>query len=206
MIILKSVLSTMIVLSTVLSLQSGVIKVSNEQQNDSDYYQDVVYIKQWNSVTDEQRYYFDVEVKAAAVGLSVKDYKFFRDVVECESVGGDNIEDRILVACTIINRVNDGRFGKSLFEILTRPGQFHCVTQDEETEEYIVAGSGSLESEWAIIEAYRRVADGTVPTDMLYFNSIGFDKHKFDYAYVGGNYYSTETPNEFTELTVTEED
>ncbi len=201
---IKSAISSFIVLTTLMSFQSGLISVKSERQNDSDYYEDVVYIRQWNSVEDDQRYYFDVEVKAAAVGLSVKDYKFFRDVVECESVGGDNIEDKILVACTVINRVNDGRFGKSLFEILTRPGQFHCVTHDEDTDEYHVVGKGSLDSEWAIIEAYRRVALGTVPSDMLYFNSIGFDKHMYDYAFVGGNYYSTESPNEFTDLSVEE--
>lgn len=198
-----SKLTSLICIISILFGFSFNLSAEDNDETEVDYAQ-IALLRQWNSVSDEERYYFDINVKAAAVGLTPEDYLFFSRVVECESAGGDNFEDRVLVACTIINRVNDGRFGKSLFEILTRPGQFLCVTKEEpeegedEGEVKYTVGAATLESDWAIIEAYRRIANGDEPTDMLYFNSVGFDRHKYDYVYTGGNYFSTETPNRYS--------
>ena len=152
-----------------------------------------VYYFQWNNATDEERFELPVEVKAWAVGLTVSEFTLFSRVVESEADRSDDLTDRILVACTIINRVNDGRFGRNLTTVLTRPGQFASLEIDEETGAIRTIFNRTNNSDWAIIEAYRLTAAGEVPADMLYFNSIGFDRYRNDYCFGGGNYFSCET-------------
>ncbi len=152
------------------------------------------YYYQWNNATDEERYELPVEVKAWAVGLSVNEFTLFSKVVESEAYRGEDLTDRILVACVIINRYNDGRFGRSITGVLTRPGQFATVSLNEETGRYVTIANRTNASDWAIIEAYRIIASDEVPSDMLYFNSINFDRSRYDFAFGGGNYFSCENP------------
>lgn len=145
----------------------------------------------WNDATDAERYFFPTEVKAYACGLSTYDFTFFAKVVEGEGLDSEEeITDKVLVAVTVLNRINCKRFPtRSVITTLRRPGQFEVVNRD--TGECRCARS--LDSEWAIVMAYRLVAEGRFDCHMLYYNSIGFTGYSramINYAYFGGNYFS----------------
>lgn len=164
------------------------LRANADSEKESTYYY------QWNNATDEERYELPVEVKAWAVGLSVNEFTLFSKVVESEAYRGEDLTDRILVACVIINRYNDGRFGRSITGVLTRPGQFATVSLNEETGRYVTIANRTNASDWAIIEAYRKLAADEIPSDLLYFNSINFDRSRYDFVFGGGNYFSCENP------------
>ena len=145
----------------------------------------------WEYSTDAERYYLPTEIKAYACGLSKNDFILFAKVVEGEGDDNDdNITDKVLVACTVLNRVNCRSWPTTNVKTtLQRPGQFTVV--DKETGECKLARS--LDSEWAIVIAYRMVEAGEVDCHMVYYNAIGFTGYSrafTDYAYCGGNYFS----------------
>ena len=145
----------------------------------------------WDNATDEERYFLPTEVKAYACGLSTNDFIFFAKVVEGEGLDdGDDITDKVLIACSVLNRVNCKKWPpKTVIATLKRPGQFLVV--DRDTGECKCARS--LDSEWAIVETYRLVATKSIDCHMVYYNSIGFtgySRYFTDYAYFGGNYFS----------------
>jgi len=149
------------------------------------------YEMMWNNATDSERFFMDTEVKAHACGLSTEDFKFFARVVEGEGKDSDeDITDKVLIAVTVINRTNCSSWPTSkVINTLKRPGQFLVV--DRETGECDCARS--LDSEWAIVIAYRLVAENAIDRHMVYYNSIGFTGYSrqfADYAYFGGNYFS----------------
>ena len=149
------------------------------------------YKMMWEYATDAERYYMPTEVKAYACGLSTNDFIFFARVVEGEGADSDeNITDKVLVACSVLNRVNCKSWPtKTVISTLKRPGQFTVV--DRETGECNLARS--KDSEWAIVIAYRMVEAGEVDCHMVYYNSIGFTGYSrafTNYAYCGGNYFS----------------
>ena len=111
------------------------------------------YEMMWNDATDAERYFMPTEVKAYACGLSTADFIFFARVVEGEGADDDyNITDKVLVAATVLNRTNCGRWPtRTVIATLQRPGQFEVV--DQETHE--VHAGRSLDSEWSIVIAYR---------------------------------------------------
>ncbi|MBO4636697.1 MAG: cell wall hydrolase [Clostridiales bacterium] len=145
----------------------------------------------WNNATDAERYNMSTEIKAYACGLSTADFIFFTRVVNGEGLDADeDITDMTLVACCVLNRINCRRWPtRTVMATLQRPGQFEVV--DRETGECHCGRS--KEAEWAIVMAYRLVADGEVDCHMDYYNSIGFtgySRDMIDYAYFGGNYFS----------------
>ena len=145
----------------------------------------------WNNATDSERYFMPTEVKAYACGLSTNDFIFFTRVVEGESSDSDeDITDKTLIAVCVLNRVHCKSWPtRNVIDTLKRPGQFEVV--DRETGECHCARS--LDSEWAIVLAYRIVADGTIDCHMVYYNSIGFtgySRYMANYAFFGGNYFS----------------
>jgi|GEM_PF-1067304 len=152
------------------------------------------YEYQWNNSTDAQRYYFSTDIKAWAVGMSVDEFKFMARVVEGEGAFcEDDITDKVMVACVIFNRTNCERWPTdTVTKTLQRKNQFHVV--DEETLECNVART--LDSEWAIVEAYRLVTSKTIDCHMVYFNSLGFTGYSrslinyVDCGYCKGNYFS----------------
>lgn len=151
------------------------------------------YEMMWNNATDAERYFMPTEVKAYACGLSTADYTFFARVVEGEGLDSDDdIMDKVLIAVCVLNRLNCKKWPYSkVILALKRPGQFEVV--DQETFECRMAKS--LDSEWAIVMAYRLVAEGRFDCRMVYYNSIGFSgysnpKYMAKYAYYGGNYFS----------------
>lgn len=145
----------------------------------------------WNDATDAERYFMPTEVKAYACGLSASDFIFFARVVEGE--GGDsdeNITDKVFVAATVLNRCMCSRWPtRSVIATLQRPGQFEVV--DRETHQ--THCGRSLDSEWAIVIAYRMVENKEIDCHMVYYNAYGFTGYSrqfINYAYFGGNYFS----------------
>ena len=147
----------------------------------------------WQYADDETRYYMSSKVKARAVGLSNKEFKFFARVVEAEGrFCEDDITDKVLVACVIINRTNCSKFPtRSITSTLQRKNQFAVV--NPKTHNCTV--SRTLDSEWAIIEAYRLIDNYLIDCHMVFFNSIGFGgtssgyTRYIDNSYCNGNYF-----------------
>lgn len=136
----------------------------------------------WLRMTEEQRYNAPLEFKAYAVGLTPEEFEFMSRVIEKESDRSNNIEGRIYIAATIINRVNDDRFPDDITSVLTQSGQFTTVSNgwcNQKNTEL---------SDWAIIEAYRRLESGDIPDNILFFNCIGYCHTPYDL--IGGNYFS----------------
>ncbi len=148
----------------------------------------------WQNATDEERYYFPAAIKAQACGISEKEFILFSRVVEGEGAFcEDDITDKVLVACTVLNRVNCKRWPtKTITSTVLRNGQFLAVNQ--ETHECNI--SRTLDSEWAIVEAFRLVAAHEIDCHMVYYNSIGFTGYSrqftnyVDCSYCRGNYFS----------------
>lgn len=143
--------------------------------------------REWNSMSEEQRYVASVDVKARAVGLTAEEFSFFSACVEAESDRGtseDSQEGRVLIALTIYNRQASESFPDTIDGVLRQNGQFSVVSNGQ------AASVGrTLRSDWAIIEAHRRLAEGTAP-HVMYFNCIGYNGFT-PYALVGDNYFMT---------------
>ncbi len=148
----------------------------------------------WQNSTDEERYYFPAAIKAQACGISEQEFILFAKVVEGEGAFcEDDITDKVLVACTVLNRINCKRWPTStVTSTVLRNGQFLAVNQ--ETHECNI--SRTLDSEWAVVEAYRAVAAQEIDCHMVYYNSIGFTGYSrqftnyIDCSYCHGNYFS----------------
>lgn len=136
----------------------------------------------WNRMTEKQRQAAPIEYKAHACGLTVEEFNFMSRVIEKESDRSADIEGRVYIAATIINRVNDERFPNSVEGVLTQAGQFSTVSNG-----WCDQPSTDL-SDWAIVEAYRRLEAQEIPEDILFFNCIGYCHEP--YALIGGNYFS----------------
>lgn len=136
----------------------------------------------WNSCTDEQRKYLPVEYQAAACGMTVYEFTYLARTVEAESDRSSNIEAKTMIAAVIINRMNDSRFANSIAGVLNESGQFETTYNGWCTIESTVT------SRWAVVEAQRSLTNGTIPNNVLYFNSIGYNR-SWTYGYYGGNYF-----------------
>lgn len=184
-VILKSkVLSVLMICLVVLSFSVPVNAETKEERF-------ARYESMWNNATDSERYFMETEVKAHMVGLSTGDFTFFAKVIEGEGQDSEeDITDKVLIACTVLNRVNCKKWPtRSVITTLKRPGQFEVV--DRETGECKCARS--LDAEWAIVLAYRIVAVDGIDCHMVYYNSIGFTGYSramTNYAFFGGNYFS----------------
>lgn len=149
------------------------------------------YEMMWNDATDAERYYMPTDVKAYACGLTTYDFTFFARVIEGEGADSDdNITDKVFVALTVFNRMACSRWPtRSVISTLQRPGQFEVV--DRETHQCHCARS--LDSEWAIVIAYRLYEENIYDCHMVYYNAYGFtgySRQYINYAYFGGNYFS----------------
>ena len=104
--------------------------------------------------TDEDRYYMDSAVKRSCRAV-IEGIQIFARVVEgegkfCET----DITDKVLIACVVINRTNCSRWPTwTISKTLRRRNQFLAVNQ--ETHECYF--SRTLDSEWAVVLAYRLI-------------------------------------------------
>lgn len=138
----------------------------------------------WDSMNDEQRYEASIEYKARSVRMTVEEFDLFSRTVEAESDRSSNLEGRVLIAEVIFNRVNSSSFPDTITGVCTQSGQFQVVYEGT----IWTVGRTSL-SDWAIIEASRRINAELAP-NVLYFNNSGY-AYGTPYCYEGGNYFVT---------------
>ena len=139
------------------------------------------------SLSQEERDTLPVEVKASVAGMDVKEFKMLSAVCEAESDRNKNkesIENRTLIAITILNRVDSKKFPNTITKVLKQRGQFAVVTSGA----YKRVGRTKL-SDRAVIEAKRRKNENKAP-NILYFNCRGFFRGHKKYKKVGDNYFS----------------
>ena len=126
--------------------------------------------------------------KTKLVHLSVKSFKEMTKVVNHES--GPKMQDKVLVAAVIFNRVHCDQFRNSVIKVINEPGQFYDV-------KYTRAGSAKdKKAQLAIVLAYRDIKLGKIPHNVLYFNAISYKtkntKRYKKYKHVN-NYYIRDT-------------
>lgn len=144
------------------------------------------YMDIWLLSTPEERYILPTKYKAAAVGLSEEEFNLLARVVEAESdrswCEDGTTYGRTLIASVIFNRVNSDAWPNTVTGVLTQSGQFSTVSNGW------CSISSTKASEWAIVEAYYGLLDDYIPSDLIYFNCIGYNNGR-PYDYVGGNYF-----------------
>ena len=114
-------------------------------------------------------------------GISEEEFYFISSVVEAESDRSESLEGRILIAETILNRVESDLFPDTISGVLNQSGQFSTVVNGRSITERTEL------SDEAVIQAIREIEDGTAP-EVLFFNCIGYN-YGTPYAYVDGNYF-----------------
>ena len=122
-----------------------------------------------------------IEERAEMAGMTVEDFVFISSVVEAESDRSESLDGRILIALTIINRVEDDRFPDTISEVLNQRGQFSTVRNGHS----IVDRTDY--SDEAVIRAAEWNEAGDDP-NVLFFNCVGFN-YGTAYGYVDGNYF-----------------
>ena len=179
---IRAVISTVLVLSLMSS------KVMADNASDS-YREQYVMDSVWGQMTEDQKYNSELKYKANAVRLSEEEFTLFSQVVEAESDGkgweGYTSVGRIYVAACIWDRLYDDDFPNTVTGVLTDPGQFTTVSGGK------CYKKSTLASEWAIIQARFALANGEIPTNMLYFNCISYFRGFRAFDKVGDNYFST---------------
>lgn len=180
----------------VLSMLLMVALVGNVSYADADNQEQWVMDSVWGQMTDEQKYNADVKYKANAVRLSVEDFQLFAKCVEAESDKSDfnpneTTDGRVYCAACIWDRVYSDEFPNTVRGVLTEPGQFTTVSGGR------CRISSTLASEWAIIKGRDSVLNGEIPSNMLFFNCIGYFRSHTDFAKVGDNYFSTDGSPEY---------
>lgn len=130
-----------------------------------------------------------LEQRAELAGMTVEDFVFISSVVEAESDRSESLEGRVLIALTIINRVEDSRFPDTISGVLNQSDQFSTVRRGHsivERTDY---------SDEAVIRAVEWNEEGTEP-NVLFFNCRGYNIGE-PYGRVDGNYFMTmEAENE----------
>ena len=141
----------------------------------------------WDSTPDEIKQTWDPEYLAWGCGMSTEEFEYMARVIQAESNGSrdySDFEDKVLIAAVIFNRVESSSFANSITGVLDEPGQFSttsggwCSTESSES------------SRWAIVIAQRRLYEGSIPDNLLYFNCQGYFPGFEPYCYEGGNYFS----------------
>ena len=118
------------------------------------------------TMTDAEINALSVKQKAKLIGISAKSFREMTKVVNHEA--GAKMEDKILVAAVIFNRVHCKQFRNTIIKVLNEPGQFYDLKRTR-------AGSAKdKKAQLAIVIAYRRICKNEIPRDLLYFNSISY--------------------------------
>lgn len=135
------------------------------------------------ALDDETKARTPIEVKTWVCGMDQETFAFFSSVVEAESDRGQSNEGRILIALTILNRVESDNWPSSISGVITQSGQFTVYYAGI----YKSVGRTSL-SDMAIVEAWKWKQEEH--PNVIYFNSIGFFPGYEPYKYADGNYFS----------------
>lgn len=123
------------------------------------------------------------EQRAEMAGMTVEDFIFISSVVEAESDRSESLEGRVLIALTIINRVEDERFPDTISDVLNQRGQFSTVRNGHSVVDR------TDYSDEAVIRAVEWNEQGTEP-NVLFFNCRGYNNGTA-YGYIDGNYFMT---------------
>ena len=107
-----------------------------------------------------------VKKKAKLVHMSTRSFKIMTKVINHEA--GPRMEDKVLVAAVIFNRVHCKQFRNSVRKVINEPGQFYNINSKRS------GSSKDKKAQLAILLAYRRIKQGKIPHNVLYFNSISY--------------------------------
>lgn len=124
-----------------------------------------------------------VQDKAEQAGITEEEFILLSSVVEAESDRSESIEGRVLIALTVLNRVDSDLFPDTITEVLTAPNQFATVVNGRS-----VTQRTDLSDE-AVLQAIEWNATGEDP-NVLFFNCMGYN-YGTPYDYVDGNYFMT---------------
>lgn len=116
------------------------------------------------SMSDAELSALSLSKKAKMVHLSKKQFKMMTKVINHEA--GNKMEDKVLVAAVIWNRVKCKQYGNSVKKVLNDGGFYNLKT-----------GGGSSKdkkAQLAILLAYRDLYNGDIAHDVLYFNCISY--------------------------------
>lgn len=123
-------------------------------------------VKSLYTMSDAELNALSVKKKAKLVHMSKKAFKEMTKVVNHEA--GPKMQDKVLVAAVIFNRVHCKQFRNSVIKVINEPGQFYDVKHTR-------AGSANdKKAQLAILLAYRDIKLGKIPHNVLYFNAISF--------------------------------
>lgn len=116
--------------------------------------------------------------------MTEEEFIFISSVVEAESDRSESLDGRILIAETILNRVESELFPDTIPEVLQQAGQFSTVVNGRSIVERTEL------SDEAVIIAAREIEAGTAPS-VMYFNCIGFSGYGIPYGSgsIDGNYF-----------------
>jgi len=141
----------------------------------------------WWGLSDEMKAQAPLTYKAYVAEMTVEEFELMSAVVEAESdrdIDEDSYNGRVLIALTILNRVEYPSFGSSITSVITESGQFQVYYEGT----YKDVGRTEL-SDKAVIEAVKWAKEDH--PNVIYFNCIGYNYLGTPYAYVGGNYFET---------------
>lgn len=124
-----------------------------------------------------------VQDKAEQAGITEEEFILLSSVVEAESDRSESIDGRVLIALTVLNRVDSNLFPDTITEVLTAPNQFATVVNGRS-----VTQRTDLSDE-AVLQAIEWNATGEDP-NVLFFNCVGYN-YGTPYDYVDGNYFMT---------------
>lgn len=132
-----------------------------------------------------------IEAMAERAGMTAQEFILVSSITEAESNRSQDPEDldgRILIAVTILNRVNDtsGAFPNTIEGVLNQPGQFATMRNG------IPACQNTELSDQAVLEAVELIEAGEAPA-VYFFNCIGYNSLGEPYGDgpIGGNYFMT---------------
>lgn len=138
----------------------------------------------WSSCDDDVRRQLPLPIQAYACGMTETEFEYLARVIEAESDRTDSIDGKILICAVILNRVASDDFPDSIQGVLDQRGQFDTTYNGWCNTSYTES------SRWSIVICQRQMAEGNIPDNLLYFNSIGYFSWGTAYCECDGNYFS----------------
>lgn len=138
----------------------------------------------WQYGTMEQRSELSIEYLADKAGLTPTEFEYFARVIEAESDRSSSMDGRIAISAVIWNRVNSSSFPNTVCGVLDQSGQFSTTSGGWCYTNY------TNRSKIAVIEGLRAIENEELPSNLLFFNCIGYN-YGSAYDYIDGNYFMT---------------
>jgi len=126
----------------------------------------------------------EAPVATVTTTYSEEDAVLLAQVMLNEAGGIPSQTEQSMVAWTVLNRVDDGRFGGSIYEVLAAPAQFAWWSGTSVRDDLLALARD-------VLERYAREQSGetevgrTLPPDKLYFYGDG--AHNYFYSSSGGD-------------------